>query len=60
MKVWLLSGSQAGQVVDLPRTEAEVAVSTGYGEAAPEAEVRDDEAEVKKGKSKGKSKLEDE
>lgn len=34
MKVRILSGNLAGQVMDLPRVEAEVALSTGYGEAA--------------------------
>jgi hypothetical protein len=34
MKVRILSGNQARQVVELPQLEAEVAISTGYGESA--------------------------
>ena len=37
MRVLILSGNQAGTVVDLPRIEAEAAICTGYAALAPEA-----------------------
>lgn len=36
MKVRIRSGNNAGQVVDLPGTEAENAIATGYAEACLE------------------------
>ena len=36
MMVLILSGNQAGSIVDLPRPEAEAALSTGYAALAPE------------------------
>jgi len=36
MRVLILSGNQAGSIVDLPRPEAEAALSTGYAALAPE------------------------
>lgn len=36
MRVRFLSGNLAGCEQDLPRVEAEVAIATGYAEAAPE------------------------
>jgi len=34
MKVRILSGNQAGQILELPEIEAQNAIDTGYGESA--------------------------
>lgn len=52
MKVRLLSGTWAGQVVDLPRVEAEIALSTGYGEAVFPGEAEQDFVEPMAGSPK--------
>jgi len=39
MKVRILSGSQAGSVVEMSQLEAEVNLSTGFGELVPEPPV---------------------
>lgn len=38
MRIEILSGNQKGQIVDMPQTEAECCIATGYGrsvEASP-------------------------
>jgi hypothetical protein len=55
MKVRILSGSQAGAVVDLPVTEAESAIGTGYAERfapAPDPEPEAEEPKKKAAKAK--------
>ena len=39
MKVRILSGNARGQVVEMPQTEAEVNISTGFAEAVEDATV---------------------
>jgi hypothetical protein len=39
MKVRILSGNNRGQIVEMPRTEAEVNIATGYAEAVKEEPV---------------------
>lgn len=53
-KVRILSGSQAGSVVDLPETEAQANVDTGF------AEYVKAETEDKPAKKPAKKKAEDE
>jgi hypothetical protein len=43
-RVRILHGNQTGQIQDLPRVEAEVAIQTGYGEAVVDEPVHDDPA----------------
>jgi hypothetical protein len=59
MKVRILSGSQAGAVVEMPATEAECAVATGYAERFvpapdPEPEAEEPKKKAPKGKEDGK------
>jgi hypothetical protein len=70
MKVKILSGNQAGAIVEMREDEAETAISTGYGEAvsedgtplkAPIADLKEgepeaDEPDKRKVKGKGKRK----
>lgn len=37
MRIEILSGNQRGQIVDLPQTEAECVIATGYGRSVEEA-----------------------
>jgi hypothetical protein len=55
MKVRIKSGDQAGAVVELPRPEAEAALSTGYAEAVVEeaAEAEDAPAAAPKSSRRG-------
>ena len=41
MRVKILSGNAAGGVIDVPQTEGEVLVSTGYAEAVTEEPATD-------------------
>jgi hypothetical protein len=60
VKVKILSGNQAGTVVDLERLEAEAAISTGYAElytepkAEPEPKEPKETAKPAAKKGKGK------
>lgn len=48
MKVRILSGNQKGAVVEMPQTEAEVNIATGFAEAVTElAPVPKPESSVK-------------
>lgn len=44
MKVRILSGNQAGAVVEMPVTEAEVNISTGFAEAVIESPAEEPSA----------------
>ena len=37
MRIEILSGNQKGQIVDLPQTEAECSIATGYARSLEEA-----------------------
>jgi len=57
MLVKIMSGNQAGAVVEMRPDEAEIAITTGYGERVPEpVEAKDPEPEAESEPKKSKKK----